>query len=263
MKDSVFKTIAVTIAVCFVCSVLVATSAVVLKPYQERNKQIDKKRNILVAAGLLEPKGPSVTQDKIDELFEAQIKAVVLDLETGEIVTDAEPSKIDEKAEMKDENQSTAIPSSEDIAGIGRKPNLAVIYQVEKDGKLDRIIFPIVGKGLWSTMYGFAVLRSDYNTIATVLFYDHGETAGLGGEISNPKWQAHWEDKLLYNDKGEMVRVIRGSVDPSNPRADIQVDGIGGSTLTGNGVTNTVHYWLGANGFGPYIEKQKESLERE
>ncbi len=34
-----------------------------------------------------------------------------------------------------------------------------------------------------------------------------------------------------------------------------RVDGLSGSTLTARGVTNLVQFWLGENGFDPYLAK--------
>ena len=72
---------------------------------------------------------------------------------------------------------------------IKRKPKYMVIYEVEEGDKIDKYIFPIYGKGLWSTMYGFIALDKDLKTIKGFTFYEHGETPGLGGEVDNPKWK--------------------------------------------------------------------------
>jgi Na+-transporting NADH:ubiquinone oxidoreductase subunit C len=44
-------------------------------------------------------------------------------------------------------------------------------------------------------------------------------------------------------------------VDPSKPGAQHQVDGLAGATLTSNGVSNLIRYWLGGEGFAPYLAK--------
>ena len=33
-----------------------------------------------------------------------------------------------------------------------------------------------------------------------------------------------------------------------------EVDGLSGATLTANGVTNMLKFWLGEHGFGPFIQ---------
>lgn len=265
MKESVFKTFGVTIAVCFVCSVFVAAAAVMLKPMQEQNQRLDIKKNILSAAGLIDLKGTLPSPNELEKMFDEKIKQVVINLETGEAVEkgDYEEKDLDIKAAVNGKVASDPIDPKSSSVGIKARPKFVTIYYYEEAGKVERVIFPIVGKGLWSTMYGFIVLKDDYNTISTIIFYDQGETAGLGGEIANPKWQAKWSEKHVYNENGEMIRVVRGNANPANPNIDVMVDGIGGSTLTCNGVTNTVHYWLGENGFGPYIEKMKSEQTKE
>jgi Na+-transporting NADH:ubiquinone oxidoreductase subunit C len=51
------------------------------------------------------------------------------------------------------------------------------------------------------------------------------------------------------------LRVVKG---PAQQGSRYQVDGISGATLTSNGVTNLIRYWLGEQGFGPYLTKLRE-----
>ncbi len=101
-------------------------------------------------------------------------------------------------------------------------------------------------------------LEGDLNTVAGLGFYEHGETPGLGGEVDNPNWKSKWAGKEVYDNKGAVeLAVIKGSVDAANPAAKYQVDGLAGATLTSNGVTNLVQFWMGKNGFGPFLEHLK------
>jgi Na+-transporting NADH:ubiquinone oxidoreductase subunit C len=123
-------------------------------------------------------------------------------------------------------------------------------------GELTRIILPVHGYGLWSTMYGFLALEADGETVAGVQFYDHGETPGLGGEIDNPNWQARWVGKRVFDEQGELrIRVVKGPVRPEDPDAPYEVDAISGATLTSEGVGRMVRFWLGEQAFGPYLER--------
>lgn len=257
MKDSLFKTISVAVGICLVCSVLVSTAAVVLKPYQVKNKELDKNRNILIAAGLIGPK-EKVSASKLDELFASSIRPKVVNLEIGEIEADEDYTKIDERRAVGDPALRSKIDSKADLAGIKYRPNKTVIYECYEGEELKGIVFPFYGKGLWSTMYGFITLEPDYETVVGITYYEHGETPGLGGEIVNPKWQALWVGKKVYGEESAVpkIEVVRnGMVDPENE--EYEIDGIAGSTLTCRGVNNSVHYWLGQNGFGPFIEKMK------
>ncbi|GAB3314007.1 Na(+)-translocating NADH-quinone reductase subunit C [Haliea atlantica] len=250
-NDGIGKTLLVAFAICIVCSVVVSTAAVVLKPAQEANKTLDRKRNILAAAGMLEP-GRSV-----EEQF-AQVQTRVIDLKTGEFTDERNPENYEPVKAAKDPSQSIDLSQEEDIAGIGRRENYALVYLVEgSGGDLDKVILPVRGYGLWSTLYGFIALESDLNTIAGLGFYEHGETPGLGGEVDNPRWKALWPGKQVYRDGEVEIELIKGSVEPDNPRAEWRVDGLSGATLTSRGVTHLVQFWLGEQGYQPFLNNLK------
>jgi Na+-transporting NADH:ubiquinone oxidoreductase subunit C len=132
-----------------------------------------------------------------------------------------------------------------------------VVYIVESDSAFDKIILPVHGYGLWSTLYGFVALESDLNTIAGLGFYDHGETPGLGGEIDNPRWKAFWPGKQVYKDGAVAIEVIKGSVMSGSANASYQVDGLSGATLTSRGVSNLLSFWMGENGFQTFLSNLK------
>jgi Na+-transporting NADH:ubiquinone oxidoreductase subunit C len=141
------------------------------------------------------------------------------------------------------------------MAKISRRENYAVIYLVEGEGgELDKIILPVHGYGLWSTLYGFVALEADANTVAGLGFYEHAETPGLGGEVDNPRWKALWPGKQVYKDGTVKIGLVKGSVDPAGANADWEIDGLSGATLTARGVTNLVQFWLGEDGFEPFLE---------
>jgi Na+-transporting NADH:ubiquinone oxidoreductase subunit C len=49
------------------------------------------------------------------------------------------------------------------------------------------------------------------------------------------------------------IQLIKGSVDASTADAEHKIDGLSGATLTGNGVTNLVQFWMGENGYAPFL----------
>ncbi|RNF50910.1 Na(+)-translocating NADH-quinone reductase subunit C [Marinomonas hwangdonensis] len=252
-NDSIKKTVIVALSLCLVCSIFVAAAAVGLKPIQTANKDLDRKRNILSAAGLLE-EGKSV-----DEIFE-NVEARIVNLQTGKFATDEEmqaagisAGSFNQQAAAKDTALSIDLKGN-DPAGIKRRSNFSEVYLVRAGDDIDRIILPVHGYGLWSTMYGFMALQGDFNTVLGFGFYDQAETPGLGGEVDNPNWKASWEGKKVYNSDGEAVlQLAKGSVDSSDPQADYRIDGLSGATLTSRGVTQLVQYWLGDNGFGTFL----------
>ncbi len=249
-RESVSKTFVVAIVLAAACSLLVSGAAIGLRSMQEANKVRDRKKNILIVAGLYDAKAA------VEKSFQ-QIEPRVVDLATGEYAAEDQfdPETFDQRAAAKDPNLSVTIPSEKDLAGIGRREKYSLVYLVKKDDKLDQVILPVDGKGLWSTLYGFLALDGDLNTVKGITFYEHAETPGLGGEVDNPTWKAKWAGKKVYDDKGGVqLVVVKGVADESSPH---QVDGLSGATLTANGVTNLVQYWLGDDGFKKLLERLK------
>jgi Na+-transporting NADH:ubiquinone oxidoreductase subunit C len=250
-NDSIGKTLLVAFALCIVCSVVVSTAAVVLKPSQEKNQALDRKRNILAAAGMLE-EGVSV-----EEQF-SNFTTKVVDLRTGKFTDAVDPQEYDQRSASKDPAMSDALESENDPAKILRREHYALVYLLENEqGGIERIVLPVHGYGLWGQLYGFIALESDADTVAGLGFYEHKETPGLGGEVDNPSWKSQWPGKQVYRDGEVAIQVIKGTVDRSAPNAEYKVDGLAGATLTTRGVSNLVQYWLGDNGFAPFLDNLK------
>ncbi len=246
-NDSTVKTLVVATALCLLCSVIVSMAAVGLRPMQEANKLLDKRKNIIQIGGLAQP-GKS-----IDELFEG-IEARVVNLDTGEYADDMDAANYDQRKAQKDPALSDALV--DDPASIKRREKFATVYLVKEGDSVKRVILPIRGYGLWSTLRGFVAIEGDANTIAGLGFYEHAETPGLGGEVDNPNWKSKWPGKLVFDADGALkISVIKGSVGATTPEAEHKVDGLAGATLTSRGVSNLLQFWLGEQGFGPYLNK--------
>ncbi|MGD8779258.1 MAG: Na(+)-translocating NADH-quinone reductase subunit C [Ignavibacteria bacterium] len=256
------KTVMVALGVCLVCSVLVSVAAVGLGEIQEANKKKDKIKNILKAGGLYE-EGISV-----EDVYKEKIKPIYVDMETGEILEkdfDAEILSKDTynvKDVASDPEYGKAVSAEVDIAQVRRIPKYMLVYEVMNGDQVDKFILPIYGYGLWSTMYGFIALSNDLQTVKGITFYEHGETPGLGGEIENPKWQSTWEGKKALDENLNVtLEVIKGKVDQSGSKAKSQIDGLSGATITTRGVDATVKFWLGENGYGPFLNKLRKDGE--
>lgn len=250
-NDTIKKTVTVTLILCVVCSIIVSAASVSLKPLQEANKQIDFNRNILQAAGIYE-EGTSVS-----EQFK-QVETKVIDLRTGKFTDDVAPDTYEQREAAKDPKMSEALTKAEDIAGIKRREFYAEVYLVSDGDSLSKLILPIRGYGLWSTLYGFIALDSDLKTVVGIGYYEHGETPGLGGEVDNPAWKSLWPGKKLYDESGDLaLNVIKGQVSAGTPNAEHTVDGLSGATLTTNGVDNMIQYWLGEQGYAGFLENLK------
>lgn len=251
-KDSVSGTLIVAFLVCLVCAIVVSSAAVALKPLQEANIERDRQKNILAAAGLLDP------NLSIEEQF-ATVQTRVVDLRTGTYTDAVDPITYDHLKAAKttsDFSSSFADLGADDLAKIGRRENYSVVYLIDDDnGNLDKVILPIRGYGLWSTMQGFVALEEDLTTVAGIGFFAHGETPGLGGEIDNADWKSSWTGKQVYKDDEVSLSVIKGTVAPGSADESYQVDGLAGATLTTKGVDNLVKFWLGEQGFAQYLAK--------
>ncbi|MCA0901446.1 Na(+)-translocating NADH-quinone reductase subunit C [Microbulbifer agarilyticus] len=253
-KDSVKGTLLVALVLCIVCSVVVSTAAVMLKPTQKANAELDMKKNVLLAGGLITP--DQTSRKAIEEAF-GNVTIKYVDLRTGKF-TDEAPAGGSGRAAAKVPSASEKLPADQDVAKIIRRENIKEVYLVEENGEMERIILPVRGYGLWGQLYGFLALEKDLNTVAGLGFYEHKETPGLGGEVDNPRWKSQWEGKEVYDaDGGVDISVIKGSVDPNSPQAIHQVDGLSGATLTSKGVDNLVKFWLGNDGFGPFLKHLK------
>jgi len=263
-KESINKTITVALLLCIVCSIVVASSVVLLKPIQQKNKALNLKANILAAAGLLQA---DATPSDIESKF-ASIKPKLVDLDTGEYVDPSAVEKsnaldYDQRKAAKNPSLSAPIPAGSDIASIKRRVKYAKVYLVENNGKLETIILPVSGYGLWSTLHGFLALEGDANTVVGLGFYEHAETPGLGGEVDNPRWKAIWPGKEVYDlasGAEPKLQVIKGSVDKTRDDAKYMVDGLSGATLTSRGITNLVRYWTGQDGFQKYLNNLREGV---
>ena len=241
-------------AVCLVCSIVVSTSAVALRDRQDRNKVLDRQTQVLVVAGLLE-EGQKASAEEVERLFAENIETRVIKLETGEYDESVDAAAYDQRKASKDPTLSRGAPANN--AGITRLPTHALVYRRVEDDSVSSLILPIEGKGLWSTLYGFIALAPDTTTIQGITFYEHGETPGLGGEVDNPSWKALWVGRRAYDDDGRpAIEVMKGFAGPVE-EDPYRVDGLSGSTLTSRGVTNLVQFWLGENGFDPYLERMR------
>ncbi len=252
MQHSVRYIVMFAAAICVVCSIFVSSAAVLLKDRQEENKVLDRMSKVLTVAGLIED-DEQPTADDVRSRFEANIKPIVVELESGEIAEDIDAKTFDQRAARGDPDRSTEAPTN--AAKVQRLPKHALVYQVKKGDDVEALIFPIEGKGLWSTLYGFIALDEDVMTIKGITFYEHGETPGLGGEVDNPSWKALWPGRKAFSQDWEpKIEVKKGQAGPVKDDP-YHVDGLSGATITSRGVTHLVQFWLSDDGFGPYLDK--------
>jgi Na+-transporting NADH:ubiquinone oxidoreductase subunit C len=251
-------TIIFTILLCVVFSLAVSAVSVALRERQEENRRLDRIRNVLRVTGLVRP-GERTPRVELLRRFEAQLEPRLVDLETGNYVEGVDAMAFDQRRAAADPERSRRAP--ENRARVRRVPDQALVFLLVSRGELESVVLPIEGYGLWSTMYGYLALEADARTIRGLTFYEHGETAGLGGEVDNPRWKALWPGRIALDEAGDLrISVAKGHA--GSPADDpYRVDGISGATLTSNGVTYLLHFWLGEHGFGPYLAELRRRGE--
>ncbi len=239
----------------FVCSALVSGAAVGLRPKQDVNRQLDQKKNILRAALMYDADKP------IETLFSA-VETRIIELATGEFVSgdQVSPGSYNQLKAALSDDLGRPLDKTEDIAGLRRLEKYSLVYLVREGERTTRIILPVRGKGLWSTMYGYVCLEADLTTILGISFYEHGETPGLGGEIENERWLAGWRGKKMYNPSDALsLQVVKGRAASTGEEAQYQVDGLSGATMTAQGVNDLMHFWFGEHGFKPFLDRYQSS----
>lgn len=256
-KDSPMRALLTVLVTAVICSSIVSASVVLLRPIQLNNKLLERSGDILRITGLL-PAGGAIEAEQLLELFKG-LDARVVDIESASLDSAFDPYTFDGRKAEADPELSVPVPPGADVARLGRRSRFQALYFVWQDGALSRIVLPIRGAGMWSMMYGYISLESDFNTIAGVVFYEQAETPGLGDQIASAHWQQQWVGKKLYDEAGEMLfHVAEGPVTAGSAAADYQVDALTGATVTANAVTALLQYWFGPNGYGPLLQRLRE-----
>ena len=249
--------------VSLVSSVVVAATAVGLKPMQQENRRLDREHQLLAIVGLDDG---ALSAAQTTALFQQRITPGLVDLETGEYLAAPpghagfDPLTWEGARAASDPALSRELTRAEDVAGLQRRERYTVVYKVMQGEQIESLILPVRAYGLWSTLYGFLAIDADLNTVRGLRFYEHKETPGLGGEVDNPRWRAQWPGKRLFDDDGALqLRVAKpgGQGGEQNPRA--RVDALAGATLTSNGINNMIRFWLGPLGYGPYLQRLRQT----
>jgi Na+-transporting NADH:ubiquinone oxidoreductase subunit C len=239
-----------SLGLCLACSITLAAAAVGLKQRQTVNEQLDQQKSVLQAGRIIKT-GEAVSRERIEELFQT-ITPKVIDLETGTYAEGVDPATFDP-----DDAPTMKVPGN--AAQLSEIPKQVQIYQVEENGNVDMLVLPISGKGLWGTLYGYLALSSDGNTVRGITYYKHKETPGLGGEVDNPAWKSVWPGRKVYDESGDVaIEVIKGAA--GSPEEDPHsINGLSGATITARGVSNMLEFWMGEEGYGPYLKSFREN----
>lgn len=246
-RDSVYNTLRVAFLVSLVCSILVSTSVVVLRPIQQENRLIEGGVGNVIR--LLDAIGDFEDIDAIT----ARLESRLVNLDTGTYVEDADVARFNPETAAGDPEQSTAIPPAQDHAGLQRRANHAVVHLLRDGDGIRYIVLPVHGSGMWSTLRGYIALEADGNTIAGFKIFEHAETPGIGDKVDRPGWLATWEGKRIYGDDGApAIEIVKGKVAAKTAH---QVEALTGATKTAEGVTGMLRYWFSEHGYKPYLEQ--------
>jgi Na+-transporting NADH:ubiquinone oxidoreductase subunit C len=220
MRKEDFKVISFAAVVCVICSLVLSATATLLKERQDVAVELDRKLNVLKAFGVqtVDTSGMKMPKDEIDRYFTENISEVYVSKETGDIVENPDPAQLKKEAKERTHEARSLLP----------------LYVWQEGGTPLKYAFPTSGMGLWSIVHGYIALDRDLSTIIGVTFYKHGETPGLGGEVSADWFMNQFKDKIIYAG-GSLVQleVVKGKAPEDS---NYQVDGMSGATMTGNGL---------------------------
>jgi len=225
----VFSTIMVVIV-----AALLSTAAMVLQPLQEKNIEIQKKRNILSSIRI------ENNAKNAEELYDKYIS-----------------SSFVINAEIEEEESFNAFEIEMGLQM--RKPfeqrSLPVFISSLDDGT-QKYIVPVHGKGLWGPIYGFMSLNDDFTTLYGAVFNHDDETPGLGAEINTDWFGAQFADKKIFNNNMKFISIdlVKGGADPKSLN---EVDAISGGTLTSNGLEKMLFDCLGS--YQTYFKNQMKN----
>ncbi len=247
--DTTARSLGVTLAVAFVCALLVSMVAVKLRPIQQANVEAERIAQLELVLEALSDIGNSMTIDKLEARF--------VELESGAFDDGIDAASFDAQRAAVKPDSSTVIPAELDLAGLKRRALHAQVYLVrDATGDVELVILPVSGRGYQSTLRAWLVMDGDARVVRALKFYQHGETPGVGARIDEPEWEKQWRDLPAWDEDGVLRIGVRSkSGGASGDDAFFQVDGISGATRTTQGVDGMMRFWLGEFGFGPFLQR--------
>jgi Na+-transporting NADH:ubiquinone oxidoreductase subunit C len=254
-RNSATYTVLFTFAVCAVCSVFVAGAYTLLGERQRADAAVFRMLDILRITGLAE-KDEELERDEILERFEA-IRPRAVDMRSHRVDPEVDARLYDQREAANDPTRSFEAPPND--AGVRRIPDHAVVYERLDDGRLDQILLPIHGQGYGGQIYGFLALGGDLNTVRDIVFYEHEETPTLGGRITRSSWRGNWPGRRIYDEAGDVALTLVPDAPPA-AEAPYKVDAVSRATVTTTGVQNMLNFWMGPQGFGPFLAHYREEL---
>lgn len=248
-KDSNQFTFGFAIAMVVVVGVVLAVTAMGLKPFQRENIQQEKMQDILAAINVQATRQESKTQfyDYVTKRVALNHDGEIIKEESGDIAT------LDDGQDAYEQDPFN-VQVRKEFKGMPASERQYPLYICEKDGE-QFFVIPMVGKGLWGPIWGYVSLYGDGKTVYGATFDHKGETPGLGAEISTPAFQKQFKETKIFDESGEFVSVsVVKSGAEGNPH---KVDGITGGTITSDGVDEMIDRTMQV--YIPYFKNKKTS----
>lgn len=222
-----------------IVAILLSFVAEGLRPAQDKNKEVEKKKDILRSVG------------KAEKIEEVKDKDTYIEEEYSRYITGS--YVIDTAGEKKEGVDAFTVDLKVELAKPLQEMNLPV-FVFTSDDSTHKYIIPMRGRGLWGPIWGYISFYEDFNTIYGAIFDHKGETPGLGAEINQKFFQVQFIDKKIFDEKGNFIsiRVLKGGANPDDIHA---VDAISGGTITSvavqammtNCLGNYEYYFKNAN----------------
>jgi Na+-transporting NADH:ubiquinone oxidoreductase subunit C len=248
-NDDRIKIIGMAILVALFSAAAVSVTAVTLKPYQEANRAAERQARLDRMLDTLPAMRELMLESGVDTL-----ETRLVNLDDGSFAAGTDGSDFNLDAALQDPDASVALAPAADLAGIKRRARQSPVYLLAKEGELMLVVLPVYGAGYQSTIRAALALEADLNTVAALAIVEQGDTPGFGARIEEPEFLAQWPGKMIADGDGVLrIELVRGGA--STP---YEVDGISGATKTSDGITNLLRFWLGEDGFGPFLARLEE-----
>lgn len=236
-------------AVALVCAGLVTTAQVLLTPRIEAN--LAAERTTRMQAMLARIPGLS---NLVGQSGAAALLPRLVTLQTGQDAP-GDPLTFDPLTAAQDAVTGRDLPPDSDFAQLGRIATTGAVYVVQDpNDQLALVVLPFMARGYQSLIRGFVALQPDLTTIAALNVTEQGETPGLGSRIQSPNWQALWAGKQIINNTGALAITVQ----KAGSTEHWQVDAISGATRSSQAVGNGLRFWLGPDGYGPFLDRLRQ-----
>ena len=253
--DTTARALTIALGVAFICALLVSAVSEGLRPIQKANIEAERIGQLELVLKALSDIGRAETI--------ADLEARIIELDTGRYVDSIDVTTFNAEKAATRSASSIALSTEADLAGIKRRELYAQVYLVrDSEKRVQQIILPVRGRGYQSTLRAWLVLDGDTKTVRALKFYQHGETPGVGSRIEDPEWQAQWQNLRAFDNRGvPRLGIRQKSGDSFDEYSQHKVDAISGATRTTQGVEGMLQFWLGENGYLPYLRRlQQERL---